>query len=49
VTDGIFQDERIVFDDVNEDWKRFCLDTLQFAVPGLDEIPPLETSAESPS
>lgn len=49
VTDGIFQDERIVFDDVTEDWKRFCQDTLQFEVPAIDESAPFETSNESPS
>jgi len=30
VTDGIFKDEHIVFDDVTEDWKQFCNSKLGF-------------------
>ncbi len=33
VTDGIFLDENIVFDNVTPEWERFCKEELQFEVP----------------
>jgi hypothetical protein len=36
VTDGIFMDEKIVFDSVTPEWKDFCQQTLKFESP-LDE------------
>ena len=33
VTDGIFIDENIVFDDITPEWQSFCQDTLKFQVP----------------
>lgn len=33
VTDGVFLDEDIVFDDVTPEWKDFCTAKLQFAIP----------------
>lgn len=33
VTDGIFKDENVVFDDVTEEWKRYCADALEFRIP----------------
>ncbi len=33
VTDGIFVDEHIIFDDVTPEWKDFCKNTLKFEVP----------------
>jgi len=33
VTAGIFLDEDIVFDAVNDEWISFCKDTLKFEVP----------------
>jgi hypothetical protein len=44
VTDGIFIDENIVFDDVTPGWKDFCVNTLKFEVPG-DE--PVETGTSA--
>ena len=40
VTDGIFMDEYVVFDDVTEAWQRFCRDELGFEIPAymLEEI-----------
>lgn len=32
VTDGIFLDEEVVFDDVTPEWIEFCRDTLKFEV-----------------
>ncbi len=37
VTDGIFMDERVVFDDVTPEWIDFCKNTLKFEVPVYDE------------
>ena len=33
VTDGIFMDENIIFEDVTPEWKSFCHDTLGFQIP----------------
>ena len=36
VTDGIFLDQNIIFDQVTPDWISFCKQILQFAVPEYD-------------
>lgn len=36
VTDGIFLDENIIFDDVTPDWKSFCRNVLAFEAPVYD-------------
>ena len=33
VTDGIFLDQNVVFQEVTEDWIEFCRDNLKFEVP----------------
>lgn len=33
VTDGIFLDEHVVFDQVTPEWKAFCQSTLAFEIP----------------
>lgn len=33
VTDGIFLDQNIVFDNVTPEWKEFCTNTLGFELP----------------
>ena len=33
VTVGIFMDEKIVFNQVTDDWKAFCENDLQFSIP----------------
>lgn len=38
VTDGIFKDENVVFDDVTDAWKQFCHETLEFEIPEY-EVP----------
>jgi hypothetical protein len=43
VTDGIFQDEHVVFDDVTPEWQAFCTGELAFEIPDYaraDEPPP---------
>jgi len=37
VTDGIFLDENIVFNDVTGDWISFCKNQLQFEIPQYDK------------
>lgn len=51
VTDGIFLDENIIFDDVTDEWKAFCTDTLQFEIPVYEtiEIEATEASSETAS
>jgi Lhr-like helicase len=50
VTDGIFKDENIIFDNVTDEWKQFCHETLQFEIPVYEpiEIPRAETSEGQP-
>jgi hypothetical protein len=38
VTDGVFRDEHVVFDQVDDAWKRFCHDRLDFEVPHYEPI-----------
>jgi hypothetical protein len=33
VTDGIFKDEAIIFDDVTPEWIQYCQETLGFEIP----------------
>jgi hypothetical protein len=37
VTDGIFKDQNIVFDDVSEAWKEFCEKVLEFEIPSYED------------
>ena len=39
VTASIFIDEQIVFDEVTDEWKDFCLNVLEFKVPEQDATP----------
>lgn len=32
VTDGIFKDEHIIFDNPTDEWKQFCQETLKFSI-----------------
>ncbi len=36
VTDGIFMDEHIIFDEVTSEWMDFCQNTLAFEVPDYE-------------
>ena len=38
VTDGIFKDQNIIFDNVTDDWKQFCHETLAFEIPVYEPI-----------
>jgi hypothetical protein len=38
VTDGIFKDENIIFDKVDDEWKAFCTDVLKFEIPNYEPI-----------
>lgn len=33
VTDGIFKDQNVIFDNVSQEWKTFCTDELKFEIP----------------
>lgn len=43
VTDGIFLDEHVIFDQVTDEWRTFCAETLAFAVP--DDVLEMEQAA----
>ena len=38
VTDGIFKDENIIFDDVTPEWVEYCQKVLAFEVPVYEPI-----------
>ena len=46
VTDGIFKDENIIFDNVNSEWKDFCENSLKFEIP-VYETREVEASAST--
>jgi hypothetical protein len=37
VTDYIFKNQNIIFDQVTDEWKAFCHDTLKFEIPTFVE------------
>ncbi|MGB3532440.1 MAG: hypothetical protein WBA13_02875 [Microcoleaceae cyanobacterium] len=46
VTDGIFKDENIIFDNITPEWKEFCDTVLKFEVPVYEPVNVTATSAE---
>ncbi|MDZ7967863.1 MAG: hypothetical protein RM368_23395 [Nostoc sp. DedSLP03] len=38
VTDGIFKDENIIFDNITPEWKEFCHNTLAFEIPVYEPV-----------
>ena len=38
VTDGIYKDENVIFENVTDEWKRFCHETLGFEIPVYEPI-----------
>ena len=38
VTDGIFKDMNIIFEDVTDEWKEFCHSKLDFEIPVYEPI-----------
>jgi hypothetical protein len=44
VTDGIFKEENIIFDNITAEWKKFCQNTLLFELP-VDEAVEVQASA----
>ncbi|MEM1395097.1 MAG: hypothetical protein AAGG00_17760 [Cyanobacteria bacterium P01_H01_bin.150] len=38
VTDGIYKDENIIFDNVTPEWKEFCQKTLEFEIPVYEAV-----------
>ncbi len=47
VTDGIFLDENVIFDQVTDEWKTFCTAELQFEIPVYEPIEIPEPAAAS--
>lgn len=47
VTDGIFMDEHVIFDQVTPEWVDYCKQTLQFELP--DYLPPQQEEEASAS
>jgi len=37
VTDGIFLNENIIFDRINEEWQEYCKSVLNFKVPSMEK------------
>ena len=48
VTDGIFKDQNIIFDNVTDEWKEFCHGTLQFEIPNYEPIE-IKRAEEAPA
>jgi len=48
VTDGIFKDMNIIFDNVTDEWKQFCHGQLAFEIPNYEpiNIPTAEDAAQ---
>jgi hypothetical protein len=44
VTDGIFLNENIIYDQVNEEWQEYCKSVLNFRIPSMEK----SASAEAP-
>ena len=40
VTDGIFKDEHIIFDQVTPEWIEYCQQTLKFEIPVYEPVKP---------
>ncbi len=38
VTDGIFKDENIIFDNVTPEWQKFCQQNLGFRIPDYQTL-----------
>lgn len=38
VTDGIYKDENIIFDNVTDEWKEFCHQVLEFEIPNYEVV-----------
>ena len=38
ITDGIYKNENIIFDRVDEEWKMFCEQVLEFKIPVFEPI-----------
>lgn len=49
VTDDVFNDEHVVFDDVTDEWKTFLHDELDFEVPEYEVPEIIEAEAGSDS
>lgn len=49
VTDGIYKDMNVIFDDVTDEWKEFCHSTLGFEIPVWEPIEIPVTATTEPT
>jgi hypothetical protein len=42
ITDGIFKDENILFEDITPEWIEYCQQSLKFEIPEYEPITPME-------
>jgi hypothetical protein len=49
VTDGVFLDENVIFDDVTPEWKDFCTHTLKFEQPVYETVKEPSSNEEKPT
>jgi hypothetical protein len=47
VTDGIFLNENIIFDRVDEEWQEYCKSVLNFQTTSMEKSVPAETPASA--
>ncbi len=46
VTDGIFKDENVIFDDVTPEWIEYCQHTLMFEIPVYEPVKPTANTVQ---
>jgi len=44
VTNGIFEDQNIIFNNVSQEWKQFCMEQLKFEIPKYEVVQPQQKS-----
>ncbi len=49
VTDGVFIDQNLIFDQVTPEWEEFCRTNLKFEVPAYQSIAATESAEARPS
>ncbi|NJN14048.1 MAG: hypothetical protein HC836_32270 [Richelia sp. RM2_1_2] len=47
VTDGIYKDENIIFENITPRWKEFCHQTLEFEIPVYETVQQVQASESS--
>lgn len=47
VTDGIFKDENVIFDNVTPEWEEYCQEVLKFEIPVYEPIKAVEPAEQA--